>query len=333
MHILASHTITLPDGREVAYLGDPHLGREFKNNVALDRRGEREQAQWAAFERSLNEVENVEMHVCPGDLFDKFVVPLEVIFKAAEIYRVAALKHPDVHYVILRGNHDMSRFADKVSAFDMLERLLIDSASNITCVVDKPLYFKDCLFVPCHPFKTAAEVIEPYGNKAQAVFGHWETQSFGGEDENLMPYKQLALLTDIAVTGHIHTPDEFKHETGLNVLVTGSMLPYSHAEDPKGDTYVTLTLLEYETTDPDTLKNKCVRVLLQSGEDIPEAVDCLQFSVKKVKAKDEQPIEEVKIAQFDFKELFFRALKEVEVDDDIQKDVWDRYQEESNSDD
>src|SRR3546814_20896947 len=87
-------------------------------------------------------------------------------------------------------------------------------------------------------------------------------RSFGGDDSHICPTAALKAKFGDGLTiysGHYHLPGEYEVD-GHTVVCTGSMEPYSHAEDPSGDLYVTLTLAELEARDD--LHDKCVRVLL-----------------------------------------------------------------------
>src|SRR3546814_19137811 len=77
--------------------------------------------------------------------------------------------------------------------------------------------------------------------------------------DTLFPYTTLFRSGLTIYSGHYHLPGEYEVD-GHTVVCTGSMEPYSHAEDPSGDLYVTLTLAELEARDD--LHDKCVRVLL-----------------------------------------------------------------------
>lgn len=264
----------------VKTLGDPHLGKAFLNGVPLHRRGEREAMQWEDLTRSLSEVEPGDVHVCMGDLFDKFTVPLNVIFRAAQTYIECADHNPHVQYVALRGNHDAARDADKVSAFDIF-RAIVGHQSNILVVAEEPVWAQGFIFIPWHPFKDASEMAVAASfltdKPVEAVFGHWDLNSFGQVNPNLLPIDILKSMTKKIYTGHEHNARTVQAGE-VEVVVTGSMQPYSHAEDPEGQLYVTLSLQEALATD---VRNKCVRLDLQPNEEIP-SLDCLQLTVRKV---------------------------------------------------
>lgn len=329
------------DGMKVAVLGDPHLGRVFKNGVPLHRRGEREKMQWAEFERHLFDVEGCDYHVCVGDLFNSFLVPPEVILRAAQIYERAALDNPDVTYVVLRGNHDGSRDADRRSAFDVFEYMV---GNNVVVVVDEPVVMDGMAFVPWHPFMTAEEMMaeaNQVGATYKAVFGHWDIESYGSDNPMEMPLRELLGWTDLVVTGHVHAPRKFAisahdqsvcpfGEGALDVIVTGSMLPYAHGEDPDGKLYRTLTVAEVTEAleqDPDAFKDVCLRILVEEGEEVQHDIDCLQLTTKRVQKGAEEEDIEVSLGDFDLKGIFDQVMDEHDLPEDMREQLWKRLRE------
>ena len=109
----------------ITLMGDAHLGRSFIHGVALSRRGEREEMVWRDFAANLAAAKPG-LHVSMGDLFDKAIVPYEVIARAAKLYRQAAEAKPQTRFVVLRGNHDVRRDLEKISAFDLFALLVRD---------------------------------------------------------------------------------------------------------------------------------------------------------------------------------------------------------------
>ena len=290
---------------KVHTLGDVHLGKKFENGVPLHRRGDREKMQLAQFSADLDT--ECDLHIQVGDLFDKMFVPYTVIYQAYVAYREAAQRNPDTTYVVLRGNHDASRDADKVSAFQVFKAMV--APFEIVVVDDKPVQIGEHVIIPWHPFITAAEMVEQHADlirNAKAVYGHWDVVM---GDTNQIPAAQLkALGVGEAYTGHDHNARTMEID-GLTVHVTGSMQPYSHAEDPAGDLYVTLSLTEALTrTD---LKDKCVRVQLQDGESLDEPIDCLQLAIQRVRSDEVVDMGEVDFEAFDFQALFAEAVTEV----------------------
>jgi len=117
------------------------------------------------------------------------------------------------------------------------------------------------------------------------------------------------------------------------VQAVGSMQPYTHSEDPDGLLYVTKTLEEYQEAvdkDPQAFHHNCLRILLKQGEELPDDIDCLQFTYKVVKEDGEQEELEVKMEDFDFKKLFKDTLLAHDVDEEYIEEIWKTYKEISN---
>lgn len=319
---------------KMTLLGDPHLGRKFLTGVPLERRGEREASVWQDFAQSLDTDRKI--HVCLGDLFDGFVVPPEVVIKAAHLYVCAATEHPDTQYFILRGNHDASRDADKASSFDLFT-LLVEGQPNIKVVLDRPLVFstedyEELVFVPWHPFKTpeqlVAETFWQEGEETEGfcdvLFAHWDVDM--PTDPNYLPLEILKKRTSLVVTGHVHTPSVRKFGD-LTVVVQGSMQPYSHAEDPGGRLYVTTTVAD-ALINKDLYKNKAVRLVLKDDEEIPQE---LLSAFRALTVKDTTPVVtniEVKTEDFDFKALFQEVFREKGVSTQLTEDLYRKYENE-----
>lgn len=287
-------------------LGDVHLGKKFEAGVPLHRRGDRERMQFEQFTRSLMDTQ-ADVHVQVGDLFDKFYVPFNVIWRTAETYKEAVVRNPGTTYIVLRGNHDASRDADKISAFQIFAALV--RPYGVRVAADEPVRVGAEVFIPWHPFITAREMIEKHADMirgADAVYGHWDIVN--GQDNQLPSAELRSLGVGEAFTGHDHTArTETLH--GLKVTITGSMQPYSHAEDATGELYVTLTLTE-ALARIDELKDKSVRLILGPDEQLDVPIDCLQLQVQRQKG-DGADMGQVDFEEFDLKQLFQQAVNEV----------------------
>jgi DNA repair exonuclease SbcCD nuclease subunit len=291
----------------VVKLGDPHLGKQFLNGVPLHRRGEREKSQWFDFIGSL--AEDCDLHVCMGDIFDKKIVPYEVILEAAQAYKDAAYLN-SAQFIVIRGNHDASKDSLDKSAYDIFAAIL-EGTKNVHVLQNDPVCIEGHLFIPWQPHRPAADLV-PGGNYS-AVYGHWDVIDFGNENPNLIPINRLKDITGLVVTGHDHNARTLFD--GL-VHVTGSMQPYSFAEDAEGELYVTLNLDELEGRD---LRDRCVRVVLRPGESVPDDLDCLQLTVKKL---TEDQVEQVELGQFDMKAIFDQAMEGVS--EGLQATCWEK---------
>jgi hypothetical protein len=304
----------------IELLGDPHLGRTFTNGVPLHRRGEREAMMWKQFEDSVINTE-ADVHVCIGDLLDRWSVPYDVVYQVAEIYRRADArsmkrKGKGTLYVILRRNHDISLDLERRGAFDVFTQA-VSSCLNIV-VVDEPWVWQGLGFFPWHPTIPADELLM----ECTIVHGHYDT-IFG--QGNMIPTERMAELgIKRAYTGHVHKPERFIRD-GVDVTVVGSMQPLAHGEDDPDDPdplYITLSLDELDGRD---LTNKCVRVKLAPGEVLDQEIDCLQLTV--VRESEEAEDIAVTLGDFDMDALMKQAFEEENVPDHIRQAVLARFSE------
>lgn len=301
----------------VTVMGDPHLGRHFKTGVPLHRVGEREQYQWAQFNKELREC-STEYHINMGDLFDKFVVPPEVVLEAVRIYKQAAKDNPNTTYVVIEGNHDRAKDSSKKSSFDLFANLVVD-VPNIAVVQESGMLIgPDMAALPYHPFRSAEEILDETPGNLKAVFGHWDIQDWGGS--NVIPTKLMARRgIPLAVSGHDHVAREEKRD-GVDIIVTGSMQPYTHAEDKTGDWYVTVTLDEL---DPEAVREKNVRVLLKEGESLPEDLDCLSITAKRITSEDEKiEVDTSDFDSLDLGQLLARELDGLSIKDQLMEQFY-----------
>ncbi len=108
-----------------AVIGDPHLGKKFTTGVPLHRRGERERLQYDLFRKELEDgAQSSNIVVMMGDLFDKYEVDAADLYDVALIYKDVASTFSGTIFVVLRGNHDVSRYIAKKSSFDLLAIIL-----------------------------------------------------------------------------------------------------------------------------------------------------------------------------------------------------------------
>lgn len=294
---------------KIEYLGDPHLGRKFETGVPLHRRGERERNQLAKFRDSLMQT-RAEVHVCMGDLFDKFIVPPEVVLFAAATYMEAASINGNTMYVVLRGNHDVSRNTDKASSWDLF-CALVDSHPNIWAVDDTPVVMENMIFIPYDPFNYD-DLEEHIAEGVDTAFGHFDIVDFGGH--NVAPTELLARHgIKTLINGHDHLPRELDRH-GVRVVVTGSMEPFTHAEDPEGQLYVTLSLEELDGAD---VRQKNVRVLLREGETLPEDLDCLSLTAKRIAVEEDRVVDTTEFDSLDLDDMLAQTLEGLSIKDQL----------------
>lgn len=299
-------------------IGDPHVSRVFTTGVPLHRRGEREKMVWETFEFQLSQP--ADMTIIMGDLFDKFVVPPEVVIMAAT--RLLANSRESQPIYILRGNHDASRDTQKKSSFDLL-RLILEAQefSNIFFIEDAQYVRIDSqvfLLSGWQPFVSAKEAIlkigvNPWGEPVAAAFGHWDLVQHGEDTHNLIPIDELAALNVPHVyNGHIHKAATVI-SAGIKVTSVGSMQPYAHGEQQPGDRlYLTLSApeaAEQLLQDPDAFKWSNVRLLIKPGQEANLDFDCLSVTTKLLEADEEDGGEQfvVQYDAFDLKSLLNKS--------------------------
>lgn len=276
----------------VKLIGDTHLGKEYKTGVPLNRRGEREALFFKEFERQLFTSACVVVQL--GDLFDSFIVSLDVINKTYETIKKAATSAPERTFIFLQGNHDCSRDSAKTSAFYILS-VLCNELKNVIFVLNEPINFKDLFIVPwsyTKPLKTMLEGVV----KDKYVLGHFE--------EPCDPY--LLSLPNKVYSGHIHK----KHTTG-NITYVGSLLPIAHGEESDDSLFETVDLRAVLERSPESLKNKCVRVILKEGETLPVGIDCLQLIAKREEKEETTNIKvDLDLESFKIEDIFNECLKD-----------------------
>lgn len=301
------------DGNRFAFLGDPHLGRPFRNGVPLHRMGERERLQHETFRSFFQEctVQNIRAGFCVGDLFNSFTVSNNVVMETrADIDQTASTVLP---FYFLGGNHDDKRDIDHVSSLAMLSQMRFrHDAIHFVRLKPEQLHFEGTkvVMMPWHPVKTAAEMVEEYADlvrDADLIIGHWDVDARLAGTENYIPAARLVELgVKLAVTGHDHVKREMEID-GLTVHVTGSMQPYSFSEDKTGDLYVTVPADEARAalaTDPETYRDKCLRVVGDWDDLVPE---CLMFRVKLLDQElDDEVLMDVQMEEFSMADLWTR---------------------------
>ena len=292
---LRSMKLRTADGTAI---GDPHLGRRFERGVPLHRRGHREALQLAQFRNELN-APNVDRVVVMGDLFDHPHVGFHVVLSA---YEAMAASVNDI--ILLTGNHDEPRNLKVVSAIDVMAELLAP-LEHVHVVRRNAVQIGNVAVFPWDWTSTAEEQVAQFvqTDEIHTIAGHWDMMSFGGDDSHIAPTKALSKFGAPIYSGHYHIPGDYEID-GHIVHCTGSMQPYSHGEDPEGALYVTLTLDELEDQD---LSNKCVRVLLKEGEELPTDLDCLALTSKRVSHQQEE--RDIQLDTFSWKDILDQALE------------------------
>lgn len=303
--------INLPNDQSCWLIGDSHIGRKFEAGVPGHKRGQREARQLRILRDELS-TKDVQFNVSVGDTFDNPHVTYKVVLAVAELYLEAADLNPSVTYLVIAGNHDLSRNLGTVGAFDAFEEIVSGRFKNLI-VVRTPQQIGPLALFPWQWGVSALEQAEAFiqKNTIHAMVGHWDLQSYGGDDSHMAPTQFLRdnLSSTAGIfSGHYHTEGEYT-VNGHVVHCTGSMEPYSHGEDPEGKIYVTLTLAE--ATDGRDLTEKCVRVILADGQELPDDLDCMALTAIKAKAESEE-VPSLDLSKFEWKTTLDEALADLD---------------------
>ena len=302
------------------------MGRPFRNHVPLHRLGDREKMQRADLQASLKRASGagVVAHICMGDLFDKPKVDNRIVAETADDYQMAAVTNSATPFFILTGNHDEMRDRDFVSSFQLFTRI-VDGHVHVIRSEPRRHSFEDpnsqmiahVVFIPWHPLKTARELVDEYADVirgADAVFGHWDVDRRQEGSDNYIPAERLVELdVKMAVTGHDHVRRDMEI-AGLPVVVTGSMQPYSHSEDPEGVLYLTIEADEAKRRlqcGEDVFADVCLRVVGEWDDPVP---NCLQFKVvaDQTDLKADEALAQVQVADFSMKDLWDQAFEGID---------------------
>lgn len=269
-------------------IGDPHIGRVFKNNVPKDKLGIREKLIKKDFIALLNPTNSPDFVIGMGDLLDKTTVKnSDVLFVIKELEK-AAILNPKIKYVMLAGNHDLVKDKTQKSSYDVIYEYFNKSLiKNIYVTLSDSMTFQlddntQVCFVPYSPFNNLTFNINL--NKKLIAFGHWEITDFskitGIESLNEYGVQEIILKhADLIVTGHEHKPNFYPK---LKTYVTGSMQPYAHGEQLADEIlYVTHTLKKATANlaiDDKHYSNSNLRITLDSEEEPLKNISCLSLS-------------------------------------------------------
>ena len=299
---------------KILFIGDPHLGRRFITGVPSHRVGDREAYVYSQFSRLLD-VDNdplISKIVIVGDLFDKFVVSPTVTFEA---YKMLSQVPDDIDVYLIPGNHDLSKDTTKISSFQLLTQILEPMSNNIHVVSASgsyPVYYNNAkdvlnLYFDCYNPFTDCIVnydLETIAKSGPIIsVGHWDSLSI--LERGYVPHQDILTHSTIIVSGHEHTYREYTYpfdKTKSKVLFTGSMQPYSHAEDPDVDIYITIKekdLSKYDLTKD--LKYKCVRIECGPLFVLSDPIECFALTYKVIaeeKTEVEVDVESVDVDNY-----------------------------------
>lgn len=288
-------------------IGDTHFGKKFKTGVPLNRRGELEEMFFNKFEKELNVDDKLIIQM--GDLFDSVIVDLNTIDRVYNIIRNAYNNRKTTDFFFIRGNHDAPRDSAQVSAFDILEKMCVPMKDRVNFVVS-PVRWRNNIFVGWDYFReeTLRETFSKLNlSSSDYIFGHFEE-----------PIEPVLLEIDNPVfSGHIHKP----HTVG-NVSFVGSLLPLAFGEEADQTIMETVSLDELLSRDPEEIKNKRLRVLLNEGEELPDNIDCLQLIAKK--SEKSEVVLDNEIEEVDMRTLFMEELKDCGLAEELYGRYYDK---------
>lgn len=278
-------------------IGDVHIGRKFRSrDIPMEAKGLREEILWAQFKRKIDEAIGAKKTtIIMGDLFDSPHINYNDLMKVyGELKR---FEYAPLHTYILAGNHDLAKDKDICSAFEILQELFRDSL-YIHFVLEPEVINENCLLLPYMSSEELinCEIFNHYQQKGFEVYGHFEEADF--------PLLKQSFTK--VYTGHIHSP---RRED--NLVVVGSIMPLTFAEDPTNTFMKTCTLAEYKEDEKAGVSfGRCYRLRLEQGEELPLHPKCLQMSryvePKEKSLKDEDL--DVTFEPFDLEKLMHEAL-------------------------
>ena len=257
--------------------------------------------------------------VMVGDLFEQPIVDFQVLMQTHKIILEGAHRVKTRQIYLMAGNHDLFKETEKKSYVHALD-VMFSKVENVHVVL-KPQLTLDgstALFPWEYgvPALQQVEELAPHMKNVWRAIGHWDLESYGGNDDHLCPAEELtALGVHTIISGHWHLPGVY-NVADIDVICTGSMEPMTHAEDPTSTLYVTLRRSDYEAADPNSFCGQYVRVLLAPGEEVAPPPTCLGFTTKQLDSDDE--VERVSLGTFDMDTLLAEAFQSFEVQTPIQ---------------
>lgn len=335
-------TVVTESGNIIQNIGDVHLGRIFKSNVLLTRRGEYEAKQEAVLQQELHKKLDASTVLLPGkgvircqvgDWFDKANVANRAVLTSWALLRNYEMTE-QVPLYIISGNHDDSKSLSEVTSWDVLATFF--SQSNQVVFVKKWAVhtFPDgtqVLLVGWNISNSAAEAyvqaVDAGYTNIKVVVCHLDRVSYG-DDSNVIPYDFfLSKGIEYVISGHEHKPYMFR-ENNMQVIGTGSLLPYSHAEDPEQKHYITFRsideMLEHGLA---SLIDMHVRLYTDDVASVPE-VDCLSLQINKSADIGELEVaQEVIIESYSAQGIWKATTDELNMPVEASNQLWQKIQE------
>lgn len=277
----------------VQYIGDPHLGRQF-SNISPEKQAWFSERQWETL-RGFFDNQTMPI-VIVGDLFDKFTVSDAIKARLLDLLSKTKGEH---EIYILMGNHDSSKNTALVSSFDLVKSVVDSWDLPHLYMLKEPmamLHDQRKLLIPWSATKTAIEMFldcsASLKHTPDSIVCHLDRLSYGDhESRNMIPFEQLEYhKVSKVINGHEHTPYQGFYGS-ISYHGTGSMLPYSHAEDPEGTWFRTLTVEQANQADVADLTDKFIRITGDDFSNLDQAklVGALTVSYKKVESVSDEP--------------------------------------------
>lgn len=274
----------------VQYIGDPHMGRQF-SNISPEKQAWFSERQWETL-REFFDNQTMPI-VIVGDLFDKFTVSDAIKARLLDLLSKTKGEH---EIYILMGNHDSSKNTALVSSFDLVKSVVDSWDLPHLYMLKEPmrmLHDPTILLVPWSATQTLSEyyptMVQQY---PKTVVTHLDRLSYGDhESRNMIPFESLELWgAKQVINGHEHTPYQGFYGS-ISYHGTGSMLPYSHAEDPEGTWFRTLTVEQANQADVADLTDKFIRITGDDFSNLDQAklIGALTVSYKKVESVSDEP--------------------------------------------
>lgn len=300
-------------GYNIKFIGDCHLGKIFRTGVPSSKYNLREEQIFKDFEYHMDQGKNCLFTVIVGDLFNSFKVSNEVLLKAYNtLCKYINKESYTSTIIIIPGNHDLSKDSTKISSYFLLKEMLENTFDKYAQEKFKILY-SDSYLTSKNNLSFYFDCYNPFYEEEENTFdldiknpllsvGHWDDPRF---NSGYRPCPDLISKSEIIVSGHIHTPQEFNIKN-TKFIYTGSLQPYSHSEDYNDNLYVTYDYKDFETlfTELDgfnespnkelihSFKNKNIRINCYPGYISPYSFEFMSLIYNNI-FKNETEIEEV----------------------------------------
>ena len=305
-------------------IGDPHLGRHWRNNQK-HRLGDREENVKETFVKLLNEPSDVT--VIMGDLLDKVVITNEWFSFILATLKKACNNNPNKQYVILNGNHDEVKDKSRISSFSLIEDYFknLNTILNFTFVSSCNVNFfinsvnTSLIFTNYNPFKSSKNSFDDIktdsNNVLKIAFGHYDIDHYDFIDNSKFIDHSIPDFIknnyDLVVNGHFHKPTTIIDP--IPIVVTGSMQPYAFGEEiPEDDKYyVTLNIDEINNIldkDSEAFINSNVRIMYNKGDDLLSPFNCYSITYKLIQQLPSEKEQVVITESISFSDMFLTSL-------------------------